>query len=139
MGKYLIRRLVNYVVLVFIATSMAYLLAATSLNPRAHFLGRNPPVPITTQDDILNRYNLNDKTPVLERYGTWLDNLAHGNLGRDYDGGYVGANLGRRMWVSGQLLLIGTIPIMLFTPDAARSDISIPRAFANAFEDRGFE
>ena len=109
MGKYLIRRLLNYVVLVFIATSMAYLLAATTLNPRSHFLGRNPPVPITTQDDILDHYNLNDKTPVLDRYGHWLNGIVHGDLGRDYDGGYVGANLSRRMWVSGQLLLIGTV------------------------------
>jgi len=109
LGKYLIRRLINYVVLVFIATSMAYLLAASSLNPRSHFLGRNPPVPVTTQDDILNRYNLNDKTPVIDRYGHWLNGIVHGDLGRDYDGGYVGANLSRRMWVSGQLLLIGTI------------------------------
>jgi len=109
LAKYLVRRLINYVVLVFIATSMAYILAAVSLNPRTHFLGRNPPVPISTQDNILNRYNLNDKTPVIQRYGHWLSGIAHGNLGRDYDGGYVGANLSRRMWVSGQLLLIGTI------------------------------
>src|SRR3954447_17344332 len=94
-GKYPIRPLVNYVVLVFIATSMAYLLAASSLNPRSHFLGRNPPVPVTTQDDILNRYNLNDKTPVIDRYGHWLNGIVHGDLGRDYDGGYVGANLSR--------------------------------------------
>lgn len=109
MGKYLIRRLINYVVLVFIATSMAYLLAAVSLNPREHFQGRNPPIPVSTQDRILSAYNINDKTPVLDRYGHWLNDLAHGNLGRDFDGGYVGANLSRRMWVSGQLLLIGTI------------------------------
>ena len=29
------------------------------------------------------------------------------------------------------LLLVGTIPILLFTPDAARSAVSIPRAFAS--------
>src|SRR5205807_819228 len=34
---------------------------------------------------------------------------AHGDLGSDWDGGSVSGNLGRRMWVSGQLLLIGTI------------------------------
>jgi peptide/nickel transport system permease protein len=33
----------------------------------------------------------------------------HGDFGRDWDGGYVNSNLSRRMWVSGQLLLIGTI------------------------------
>ena len=32
--------------------------------------------------------------------------------------------------MSAALLLVGTIPIMLFTPDAARSAVSIPRAFA---------
>jgi peptide/nickel transport system permease protein len=109
LAKYLVRRLINYVVLVFIATSMAYILAAVSLNPREHYQGRNPPIPVSTQDEILSRYNLNDKTPVLQRYGHWLDGVVHGDFGRDYDGGYVGANLSRRMWVSGQLLLIGTI------------------------------
>jgi peptide/nickel transport system permease protein len=108
-GKYLARRLVNYLVLVFIATSMAYLLAAVSLNPRAHYLGRNPPIPTATIDRTLSNYNLNDKTPVIERYGKWLGGVVHGDFGRDWDGGYVNSNLSRRMWVSGQLLLIGTI------------------------------
>jgi peptide/nickel transport system permease protein len=108
-GKYLARRLLNYVVLVFIATSMAYLLAAVSLNPRAHYEGRNPPIPQASIDNILNQYNLNNHKPVLQRYGHWLDGVVHGDLGRDWDGGYVGPNLQRRMWVSGQLLLIGTV------------------------------
>ena len=109
MGKYLARRLVNYLVLVFIATSMAYLLAATTLNPRAHYEGRNPPIAESSINNILNQYNLNNRTPVLQRYGHWLSGLAHGDLGQDWDGGSVSGNLGRRMWVSGQLLLIGTI------------------------------
>jgi peptide/nickel transport system permease protein len=108
-GKYLARRLLNYVVLVFIATSMAYLLAAVSLNPRAHYEGRNPPIPVSVQDNTLSQYNLNDKTPVLTRYGHWLSDLAHGDLGKTYLGGSVNGEISRRMWVSGQLLLIGTI------------------------------
>jgi len=108
-GKYLARRLLNYVVLVFIATSMAYLLAAVTLNPRTHFEGRNPPIPVSTQDATLSQYNLNDKTPVLERYGTWLSDLAHGSLGKTWAGSSINAEASRRMWVSGQLLLIGTI------------------------------
>lgn len=109
MGKYLARRLLNYVVLVFIATSMAYLLAAISLNPRTHYEGRNPPVPISVQDTTLSHYNLNDKTPVLTRYGHWLSDLAHGDFGKTWAGASVNGEIGRRMWVSGQLLLIGTI------------------------------
>ena len=109
MGKYLARRLLNYVVLVFIATSMAYLLAALTLNPRTHFEGRNPPIPVSVQDNTLSQYNLNDKTPVLQRYGTWLSDLAHGSLGKTWAGSSINAEAGRRRWVSGQLLLIGTI------------------------------
>ncbi len=33
--------------------------------------------------------------------------------------------------LSGVLLLVGTIPILLFTPDAARTTVSVGRAFAN--------
>jgi peptide/nickel transport system permease protein len=109
LAKYLARRLLNYVILVFIATSMAYLLAAVSLNPRSHYLGRNPPIPTASIDRTLSEYNLNDKTPVLTRYTHWLGGVVHGDFGRDWDGGYVNSNLSRRMWVSGQLLLIGTI------------------------------
>jgi peptide/nickel transport system permease protein len=108
-GKYLLRRLINYVVLVFIATSMAYLLASVSLNPRHNYEGRNPPIPVASIDRTLERYNINDKTPVLTRYEHWLGDVFHGNLGRDWDGGYVNANVSRKMWVSGQLLLIGTL------------------------------
>ena len=109
MAKYLVRRLLNYVVLVFIATSMAYLLAALTLNPRDHYENRTPPIPEHSINQILNQYNINNETPVLQRYGHWLNDLAHGNLGKDWDGGSVSGNLSRRMWVSGQLLLIGTI------------------------------
>jgi peptide/nickel transport system permease protein len=108
-GKYLARRLLNYLVLVFLATSFAYLLAATTLFPRAHYLGRNPPVPPAVIEETLNEYNLNDKTPVLERYETWLKGVVHGDFGQTWDGGSVNEEMNRRMWVSGQLLLIGTI------------------------------
>jgi peptide/nickel transport system permease protein len=101
--------MLNYLVLVFIATSMAYLLAAVSLNPRAHYLGRNPPIPAQTIDNILTRYNLNPDTPVLQRYGHWMSGVVHGDLGKEWDGASINEDMGRRMWVSGQLLLIGTI------------------------------
>lgn len=109
MGKYLARRLLNYLVLVFIATSMAYLLAALTLNPRANYEGRNPPIPKASIDRTLSAFNINNETPILTRYGHWLNGVVHGDFGRDWDGGSVNGNLGRKMWVSGQLLLIGTI------------------------------
>jgi len=107
--KFLLRRLVNSLILVAIATSFAYILAGVSLNPRARFEGRNPPPPPAVVDRRLNELNANDKTPVLERYGTWVGGLAHGDLGRTFDGDPVTGELGRRIGVSLRLLLIGTV------------------------------
>ena len=109
MTKFLVRRLVNYVILVFIATSMAYILAAISLNPKSNYEGRNPKPPEAVINAKLDSLNLNPATPVLVRYGHWLGDLAHGNLGYEVQGGSVDEDVGRRLWVSGQLLLIGTI------------------------------
>jgi peptide/nickel transport system permease protein len=109
LGKYLARRVANYVVMIFLATSLAYILAALTLNPRAHYLGRNPPIPTAVIDQTLTQYNLNDKTPVLERYSIWLGDVVHGDFGKEWDGESVNEDMSRRLWVSGQLLLIGTI------------------------------
>lgn len=109
MTKFLLRRLVNYLILVFIATSLAYILAAISLNPKSNYEGRNPPLPPSTISAKLDSINSNPATPVLVRYGHWLDDVAHGNLGIEVQGDSINADIGRRLWVSGQLLLIGTI------------------------------
>jgi peptide/nickel transport system permease protein len=42
MLKFLMRRFLNYIVLVFIATSMAYLLASATFHPENNYLQRNP-------------------------------------------------------------------------------------------------
>ena len=84
--KFLLRRLVNSLLLVAIATSAAYLLAAASLNPRANFAGRNPPPPVHVVDARLTQLNLNDKTPILKRYVRWVKDIAHGNFGQTWDG-----------------------------------------------------
>ncbi|MFC6579215.1 ABC transporter permease [Planomonospora parontospora] len=109
MGAYLFKRLVSNVLLVAIAASMAYFLAATSLNPRYKYEGRQPPVAEAVIDATLEQYNLNDKTPVFQRYVTWAAGVATGDLGRTWDGKPVNEELGRRVGVSLRLLLVGTI------------------------------
>jgi peptide/nickel transport system permease protein len=79
------------------------------LNPRFNFEGRNPPPPPQVVEDTLNELNLNDKTPILDRFGRWLHGLMHEDLGRTVDGGSVNDEMGRRIGVSLRLLLIGTI------------------------------
>jgi peptide/nickel transport system permease protein len=109
MAKFLLRRLANYVILVAVATSCAYILAAISLHPRANFEGRNPPPPEAVVDQRLTELNLNDKTPVLQRYKTWAKGVLHGDFGKTWEGESVNAEMSRRIGVSLRLLLIATV------------------------------
>jgi peptide/nickel transport system permease protein len=108
MARFLLRRLAYFVLLVVIATSVAYLLAATQLNPRARYEGRNPKPPVAVVDGALDKINMNDKTPVLVRFGHWAGGVVHGDLGRTINNGSVNAEIGRRVWVSLRLVLIGS-------------------------------
>jgi peptide/nickel transport system permease protein len=107
MGRFLLRRLIYLLLLVVVATSVAYLLAATQLNPRARYEGRNPPPPPAVVDSTLDALNMNDKVPVLRRFGTWARGLLRGDLGRTIDNQPVNDEIGRRVWVSLRLVLVG--------------------------------
>jgi peptide/nickel transport system permease protein len=107
--KFLLRRVANSLVLVVLATSLAYLLAGATLNPRARFEGRNPPPPPEVVDRQLDQLNLNDKTPLLKRYWHWAKGVVHLDFGKTVQGDNVNDELGRRMGVSLRLLLIATI------------------------------
>ena len=72
MGKFLLQRFVYLVVLVVIATASTYFLAAAALNPRSNFEGRNPPPPPEVVDARLDALNLNDKTPITQRFERWV-------------------------------------------------------------------
>src|SRR5690242_15273399 len=99
MGAFLLRRLLYLTLLVAIATSVAYVLAATQLNPRSRYQGRNPAPPEAVVDAALDAINMNDKTPLGARFARWLGDLAHGNLGQTVDNTPVGDEIGRRVWV----------------------------------------
>ena len=109
MGRFLLRRLVYLIVLVVIATASTYFLAAAALNPRSNFEGRNPPPPPEVVDARLNELNLNDKTPILERFNRWISGVLRADLGLTVDGGLVNDEMGRRVWVSLRLLLVGSL------------------------------
>lgn len=109
MGKFLLRRMGYLVLLVMVATVVAYLLAATQLHPRSRYEGRNPAPPEAVVDRALDALNMNDKTPLAERFVTWAEGVGHGDLGKTVDGASVNAEMGRRMWVSLRLMLVGSI------------------------------
>jgi peptide/nickel transport system permease protein len=110
MLKYLLRRLAYLIVLTVVATSFTYLLAAATLHPKSYYDGRNPrPSPeVITQS--LNEVNANPDKPILARYGTWVSGVVRGDLGLTFPQKHpVTEEIGRRMWVSLRLLLLGAI------------------------------
>ena len=104
MTKFLLRRLVNWAILVILATSAAYILAGLTLNPRGNYESRNPRPPERVIDA-----NLNDKTPILTRYWRWAKGVVHGDFGQTWDHDSVNAEMGRRILVSTRLLLVASI------------------------------
>jgi peptide/nickel transport system permease protein len=108
-GGYVLKRFLNAILLIFIASTVGYFLASATLSPRGNFENLNPPIPKETIDAILNTANANDEVPVTTRYVTWLGGVLRGDLGRDLDGGEVSSEFSRRVWVSMRLLVLGSL------------------------------
>jgi peptide/nickel transport system permease protein len=107
--KFLVRRFLNYLVLVAVATSLGYFLASTSLHPRANYENRNPPPPKAVVEKQLDDLNINDRTPVLTRFRTWVGGVLRGDFNKTVYGQPVKSEMWRRMGVSLRLLLLGAI------------------------------
>jgi peptide/nickel transport system permease protein len=108
-GRFLLRRLANYFVLILVATTLAYFVASIALNPRSRYEGRNPPPPQAVVEQQLSDYGVNDRDPLIERYVHWMGGVLHGDFGKTVTGGDINDELGSRALVSLRLLLIGSI------------------------------
>jgi len=106
---YLVRRILNYLVLTAVASSLAYVLASIGLNPVAALQSRHPKPPQATIDLALDKIGANPKVPLIERTWVWFTNLFHGDLGQTVNNHAVSETLLNRAGVSLQLLLIGSI------------------------------
>ncbi|MGP3912176.1 ABC transporter permease [Nonomuraea sp. 10N515B] len=109
MAGFLVRRLLSSVVLVAVAASLAYLLAATALDPRSNYADRTPKPPPAVVDAQLTALNLNDKTPLLQRYATWGTGVLRGDFGKTVVGSPVNEDLKRRVGVTFRLVMLGLL------------------------------
>jgi len=108
LGRYLIKRTVNYLVMLFLATSFTYLLAGTALDPRLNFDRTNPRLNWDSILKTLTDNNINPETPVFTRYWTWLKGVVlHWDWGVTYKGGAVTEEIAGRVWVSFRLVTPG--------------------------------
>ncbi len=109
MGQFLLRRTVHHLVLVFVATTLAYVVASLALDPRSRYEGRNPPLPPAAVNAQLSEYGVNDEDPLLERYVQWAGGVLRGDFGTTVTGGSINDELWSRALVSLRLLVVGSV------------------------------
>lgn len=113
MIRYLAKRACIYLAMTFVATSVAFFLAASFLKPGRQFEQRTPPLSQAQIDNMLTQLGLNPNRPVILRYFDWLGNvLLHWDWGRSPDSSYVNQEFGGRVMVSASLT-IATIVLTL--------------------------
>lgn len=107
---YIAKRVLSYMVMIFVATSLTYFLASAFMSPRSNYESRTPRPPQESIEASLNATNLNDKTPILERYKTWLGNIAtHWDWGKTPTGSSVNEEMSSRLAASVQLMTMATV------------------------------
>ncbi|MEV6428470.1 ABC transporter permease [Nocardia sp. NPDC051463] len=107
MTGFLLRRALNYVVLLLLASFLTFSLASLTFRPLDSLEQRNPRPPQAVIDAKAEQLHLND--PIPQRYVTWLKGVSHGDFGTTLAGQPVSAELPRRVAVSLRLLIIGSL------------------------------
>ena len=113
MGRFLLyifKRVVSYAVMIFVATSLTFIMASAFMSPRSNYESKTPRPPQESIEKSLNDANLNDKTPIMERYGTWLNGIfSQWDWGKTPEGSSVNAEISSRIMNSVKLLALSTV------------------------------
>ncbi|WP_394621207.1 ABC transporter permease [Lentzea sp. JNUCC 0626] len=105
MAGFLLRRLVNYVVLALVATFLAFTLASATFDPIGVLQQRNPPPPAASIE--AKKRDLHLDQPIPQRFVTWMSGVVQGDFGRTVADRPITDELGRRIGVSLRLFLLG--------------------------------
>ena len=110
MFRYILRRSLTYLVMVFLTTTMGYFAAVTTLKPA---LLEQEKVPRPSPEQVnrtLASLGLDPEMSAWDRYIQWLTNVVTKfDWGRSPNSGYINQEFGQRLWVSTRLMLAATI------------------------------
>ena len=107
MTRFLLRRLLNYLLLLLLASFLTYCLTSLSFSPLDYLLQRSPRPPQSMIDAKAHTLGLDRPIPI--RYWNWLTHAVRGDFGTTITGQPVGAALWRRVGVSLRLLVSGSV------------------------------
>lgn len=110
MLKFIAKRLVNYVVMLFVAVSFTYFMASAFMSPRSNYESRTPRPPQASIERTLYLANINDQTPVFERYWNWLVGVVtRWDWGKSPTLESINSAIGPRILASAELVTFSTI------------------------------
>ncbi|MBF6238036.1 Dipeptide transport system permease protein dppB [Nocardia otitidiscaviarum] len=107
MAGFLLRRALNYVVLLLLASFLVFTVASLTFRPLDYLEERNPRPPQAVID--AKRAELRLDEPIPQRYLGWLSGVVQGDFGKTKAEQPVAEELPRRIGVSLRLLLIGSV------------------------------
>lgn len=107
MTRFLLRRALNYLLLLVLASFLTFCLTSLSFSPLDNLLQRNPRPPQAVIDAKAAELDLDKPIPL--RYAHWAAGVVKGDFGTTVSGQPVSEELGRRIGVSLRLLVIGTV------------------------------
>lgn len=107
---YLLKRMANYAVMTFVATSIAYFAAVAFLDPQTRLLQRTPrPTPEQVKAQLAMN-GLDPDQSAITRYFEWLQGIVlHWDWGLGPDGSRVNDEFFSRALISGRLVLLATV------------------------------
>jgi peptide/nickel transport system permease protein len=107
MTRFLTRRLLNYLVLLLLASFLTFCLASWFFEPLDSLLQRNPRPPQSVIDAKAIELGLDKPIPL--RYLAWISDAVRGDFGTTVAGQPVSDELWRRIGVSLRLVVIGSV------------------------------
>jgi peptide/nickel transport system permease protein len=107
MIRFLARRLLNYIVLLLLASFLAFCLASVTFRPLDTYTQRHPVPPKELVDRKAHELGLDKPIPV--RYGKWVAGVAHGDFGKTVTGHPISTELRHRIGISLRLVVTGSV------------------------------
>ena len=107
MTRFLLRRLLNYIVLLALASFLTFTLTSLTFTPLDSLQQRNPRPPQAVIDAKAAELDLDKPIPL--RYAHWVSGAVRGDFGTTVNSQPVSAELWRRTGVSLRLLVIGSV------------------------------
>jgi peptide/nickel transport system permease protein len=107
MIRFLARRLLNYVILLMLASFLTFCLTSVTFQPMDSFIQRHPAPPPEAIHAKAVELGLDKPIPI--RYAHWISGAVHGDFGVTVTGHRVSQELWRRIGVSLRLVVIGSV------------------------------